>query len=438
MGFQAILLACLLPGLFLPDTICAQELVGELMTDDLGGLLSDSTGLPTYGDLPATPAPVVSPSDVPDSLPETVDLGANEFWRTPKKRRLQNYVQADFLLWWAGDSQLPALITTNPAGTVIGDVGISSSTRTLYGNETVGDWPNAGLRLRLGRFIRNSRISRVELDLWHLIQGSDTFAVSSSGGNPILSRPFFNSQTGAADAQQISFPGSSDGSFGSEYTRQAFGLDPSVFFCLNSSSCRWFELSTGYRFLWLQDQLKLNERVLLEPGGLIAPGSGHDVQDKFTANNRFHLWTIGLSHSENRGKWLVNVRGNIGLGVVTNEVKIRGSTRSFIGGTTTRIDDAGFLALQTNRGTHRKSQFAYVPELKGTLKRRLGKHTTAHLGYTMLWLPDVVQAVDHVPTVIDPRNLPVEQPGAGPDPKFEFVTSSLVMHGLNFGLRYDY
>ena len=424
----AILLALVVS----PNLANGQDPIGELFSDDLDSMLSPSDG--SYGSAPATPPPVVASPDAP-AAPE---IPYEEIiWHTPRKRRLENYVQADYLLWWAGDSQLPALLKADPAGTAAGNVGTTSSARTIYGNQTVGDWPHSGLRLRLGHFVDRPRISRLELDLWYLFQGSDDFRASTGDSTDILSRPFFNTQTGANDAQLIQ-GGTSDGFFESNYTRQAGGIDPSIFFCLSSSACRWFELSTGYRFLWLQDELELNERSLLTPGPFVAAGSGYEIQDRFTADNQFHLWTIGLSHSENKGKWLVNVRGKIGLGVVTNEVEIRGSTRSFVGDTTTATDDAGFLALQTNRGKHSQTKFAYVPELNGMLKRRMGKHTTAHVGYTVLWLPDVVQAADHVPTSIDPRNLPIEQPGAGPDPKFEFVTDSLVMHGLNFGLRYDW
>lgn len=366
----------------------------------------------------------------------------NRYWLNKRTERLKNYAQADYLLWWAGDSELPdSLVTTDPAGTAIDDVGTSPGNRTVLGGDAVGDWPHSGLRLRLGRFISDSRVSRVELDLWHLFEDTDSFNVGSSDGSVILSRPFSNTTDPAnpfLDAQVISFPGLASGSFDAQYSRTASGVDPTIFFCLGSSTCRWLEFATGYRFLYLQDQLNLNERVLLEPGGLIAPGTGYEVRDDFTARNLYHLWQFGLSHTENHGNWLFNIRGNVGMGVVRREVDIHGTTNYFVGSTATSQQSGGLLALRTNSGTHSETDFAILPELNVNLKRRLGEHLSAHVGYSILFLPDAVQAVDHVPTAIDPRNIPLEQPGGGPDPQFKFVTEDLVLHGLNFGLRYDY
>ncbi|MGB7343552.1 MAG: BBP7 family outer membrane beta-barrel protein [Pirellulaceae bacterium] len=381
---------------------------------------------------PVPNPPVPNPPVIAAADPEP------KFWLQKRKPRSRTYAQLDYLLWWAGDSELPSLLTTDPTGTPLADVGVTSSSRTIYGNETVGDWAHSGLRLRLGRSFSNSRLSRMELDLWTLFEGSDDFDTSSTGGTPILSRPFNNAQTGSGDAQIISYPGTSNGSFNAEYSRRAFGIDPTIFICLGAKDCRWLEFTTGYRYLNLQDELTLNEHVVLEPGGLIAPGTGFDVQDQFTATNQFHLWQIGLSHTEYHGDWLLNARGNLGLGAAIKEVEIEGSTVGFIGSTVTSTQSAGFLALHTNRGNHDETDFTVIPELNLNLQRRLGDNWTANVGYTVIFLADAVKAVDHVPTTIDPRNLPTPQPGAGPDPQFAFVNDDIWLHGLNFGLRYEF
>lgn len=359
-------------------------------------------------------------------------------WRHRRTKRLEHYLQADFLHWWAGESTLPRLLASDPAGTPLANVGVGPATRTAYGDQTVGDFGHPGIRLRFGRFVPRSRVSRLEMDLWYLFERSDDFSSTSLDSSLLLSRPFFNAQTGANDSQIIRFPGVADGEFSSQYTRQLAGFDPSVSFCLGSDACSWWECSTGYRFLWLQDELELNERVFLPAGGLIAPGTGFDVRDRFTANNYFHLWRFGLSHVQNRGRWLVSLRGNIGFGLVHHVVRIRGQTDSLINNTVVGTDDAGFLALQTNRGKHERAEFGWVPDVELGLKRRLTDNLTAHAGYTLLWLPNVVKAADHVPTTIDPRNLPIEQPGAGPEPTFAYHTDDILVHGLNFGVRYDW
>ncbi|WP_419194347.1 BBP7 family outer membrane beta-barrel protein [Novipirellula herctigrandis] len=358
-------------------------------------------------------------------------------WRPSRPRR---YFDADLLLWWAGDSSLPSLLTTNPSGTPIDDAGLigSTSTSVLYGNDTVGDWAHVGFRMRFGRFVNESGISRLEIDLLQLFENDDSFGASSSGGDPILARPFYNSDTGANDAQIISFPGIADGSFDSDYERKAIGIDPLIFFCLKSGQCRWWEFYTGYRFFWLRDKISIREHVDIPAGGLIAPDTYYNIHDTFTATNAYHLMPLGLSYSGNRNKWIWNVRGDIGFGFVSQTVEIEGSTQAFAGGVPAETHNAGFLALQTNRGKHDRTRFAWVPQINASMKRRLTDKMSAQFGYTVIYLHDAVKAVDHLPTAIDPGNLPPELPGAGPNPVFAFNDEPLWVHGFNIGLQFNF
>ncbi len=387
--------------------------------------------------------PEPSPSDVAEPLAavkpaKATDASIIDFnpWR-PK--RPQRYIEAEYLLWWAGDSKLPALLNSNPDGTSIPDAGLPGpSTSLLYGNEKVGDWPHSGVRLRGGRYIGESGISRVEVDGHYLFQGTDSFAIRSVDGDEILSRPFFNSGLGQFDAQLLNYPGIADGRFSSEYKRQAFGFDPLLFFCLSSDQCRWTEFYTGYRFFWLQDNIELSERIDIPAGGLVAPGTYFDIEDEFTATNIYNMIPLGLSFSGNRGNWIWNLRGDIGLGIVSQQVKIRGQSDFYVDNERDSREDVGFLALQTNRGKHDRTRFAWVPQLSANMKRQLGDRTSVQLGYTLMYLDNVVKAVDHIPTVIDPGNLPTPTPGAGPEPRFAFHDSSILIHGFNFGLQFEY
>jgi len=357
-------------------------------------------------------------------------------------RRIDRYMELDFLLFWAGDSTLPPLLTTNPNGTPLADVGLlgGATTTVLNGNQTVGNGLQGGFRLRLGRYFRGKLASRIELGLWMLLPDSESFGYSSTGGDPILARPFFNPDPAvlAQDSQIISYPGVANGSFRSTYNRQAVGFDPTIFTCLYGSSCSWLEAFSGYRFLWLKDELKLHEEVSPEPGGLIAPGTRYVIDDEFRAENTYNLIPLGLSYSRNRGKWNINTRGSVGIGIVKKTVSIRGQTDSYIGDTLIDSEPGGFLALGTNSGVHNTTQFAVVPQFDLTARYSLSDQLSANVGYTLMYLDDAVKAVDHVPTAIDPGNLPPADPAAGPDPRFAFAFDDIVLHGLTFGLRFDF
>ena len=365
-------------------------------------------------------------------------------WRSARQ---DHYFETDYLVWWAERSTLTPLLTTNVPGTPLADAGPlgSPGSSVLIGDQFVGDWAHSGLRLRYGRYLHDSRLSRFELSVWHMFQ--DTFrlfedsnnsASANSGTVPIFGRPFFNTEINQNDAQILSYPGLVDGNFQFKYKRKVLGFDGLVFKCLHSDSCRWTEFFSGYRYIWLHDNLNTDEKIDAVAGGLLGPNFGYRVQDSFEASNGYHLIPIGLSTSGNRGKWLWNIRGDVGLGIVNQTVEVRGMTQVLDSGVVTDTYDAGLLALGTNSGRHERTKFAWVPQLSLNLQRRLTDRATAQIGYTLINLNDTVKAVDHIPTRIDPGNLPPAIPASGPDPRFAFHDESVWIHGFNFGLRLNY
>lgn len=401
-----------------------------LETEPTSETLSNSTAATAS----ATTQTVASDNSVLDFNP----------WRTARQN---HYFEADYLVWWAERSRLTPLLTTNVPGTPLADAGPlgSPGSSVLIGDQFVGDWAHSGLRLRYGKYFHNRRISRVEFSVWHMFQ--DTFrlfrdsndsASTNSGVVPIFGRPFFNTAINQNDAQILSYPGLVDGNFQFKYNRQALGVDSLTFACLHSDACRWTEFYTGYRYIWLHDNLNTDEKIDAAAGGLLGPNFGYRVQDSFEASNGYHLIPIGLSTSGNRGKWLWNLRGDVGLGIVNQTVEVHGMTQVLDSGVVTDTYDAGLLALGTNSGRHERTKFAWVPQLSLNLQRRLTDRATAQFGYTLINLNDAVKAVDHIPTRIDPGNLPPAIPGSGPDPRFAFHDESLWIHGFNFGLRLNY
>lgn len=361
-----------------------------------------------------------------------------------QSRRKESYFEADYLLWWSERSILPPLVTTNSPGTPLANAGPvgSPGSSVLMGNQIIGDWPHSGLRLRYGFFPVNSNLSRMELSVWHLFEGQTNFSQGSDSsggsGSTILARPFFNTATNQNDAQMLSFPGLVNGGLQSDYDRQAFGVDPLAFICLASDGCRWTEFYTGYRYIKLHDSFNMDERIETTAGGLIGPGVGFRIQDSFEANNGYHLIPIGLSFSGNRGKSTWNIRGDVGLGFVNQTVEVYGLTQILDNGAVAETYNAGLLALGTNSGRHHRTRFAWVPQLSFNWNRRLSQRLVGHVGYNLICLNEAVKAVDHIPTMIDPGNIPPTLPGSGPEPRFGFRDDSALLHGFSFGLRLNF
>ncbi|MCA9258854.1 MAG: BBP7 family outer membrane beta-barrel protein, partial [Planctomycetales bacterium] len=211
----------------------------------------------------------------------------------------QEYFEIDYLFWGLEGARVPTLLTSNPTGTALRDVGnpAAASTTTLLGNQSLGDWGQSGVRLRWGKRLQDSVVDRLEMSLWMLFEREDDLNFASNGGDPMLARPFTNSVSGLPDAQVISMAGVADGSFNSNYSRQLYGIDPLAFFCVHGNACESLDVFSGYRYFHYEDRLDLTERVMLEPGGVVAPGTELLVEDQFEAHNDYHLLPLGVNYA---------------------------------------------------------------------------------------------------------------------------------------------
>ena len=237
---------------------------------------------------------------------------ANRLWGDKPR----TYAQVEYLLWSLPGVDTPVLLTSNPLGTPDASVGDLSdpSTQTLVGGSELGDWAHSGVRLRFGKVVNDGRFSRWELSGWSLFERSDNSFFESTGGDPILARPFDNASTGLPDVEYVSQTGAADGSFRSEYDRSLLGIEPLAFFCVSGNGCASLEAFTGYRYLHYEDELRLTETVSLTAGGLIAPGSQLLVEDTFSARNDFHMLPLGLHYVRRNGGWRVSARGSVSIG----------------------------------------------------------------------------------------------------------------------------
>jgi hypothetical protein len=369
---------------------------------------------------------------------------ANRYWGD----RPRTYAQVEYLLWSLPGVDTPVLLTSNPLGTP--DAAISdpndASTQTLIGGSEMGDWAHSGVRLRFGKVVNDGRLSRWELSGWSLFERSDNDFFESTGGDPILARPFINATTdvaagtvaGEPNSQVLSLAGEADGSFRSEYDRSLFGIEPLAFFCMSGNGCASLEAFTGYRYLHYEDELRMTETATLAASGLVAPGSGFLVEDTFSATNDYHMLPLGLHYVRRNGGWRVSARGSVSIGFVSQEVRIQGRTTRSVGSTITSVDNtAGVLALASNIGTYDRTEFAFVPELNLQLHRALGKGVWANVGYTLLYLNDVVRAPAHIDTTIDPAQFSPAI-GTGTSPGFAWNSGGELLHGLNAGLELHY
>lgn len=373
----------------------------------------------------------------PGSPPNATRSAVAERFRPQTSDIPDTYIDLEYLLWGLGDVNLPRILTSNQVGTPLGNIAqtTTSSTQTLIGGESVGDSPQSGMRLRAGRMYCDGMLSRLEFTGFFFFDGGNSWHAGSINGNPILARPF-TSTNGQSDAQIISFPGISEGTVDANYKRRLYAFEPLAFLCLQGDGCRALEFLTGYRFMRYEDQFEVIERVRPQAGGLVAPGTELVVEDSIRATNDYHVFPLGLSYVSKVNAWRFDARALMALGFVHQEIAVRGSTIASVQNDDVRYL-SGFFAQPPDIGTHDRTQFAWIPEVNLTVRRCLRGGVWMNVGYSVMYLPDVVRAPEHIHQTIDPALLPpaITAPGST---AFAFHSSDAWIHGLNAGLQWNY
>lgn len=385
-----------------------------------------------------------APRPVPEPMPSPAAAwfapsqpGTYGYFSNPRQFPTQsgNYAEVDFVLLWAGPTDLPPLLTSNPPGTPLDQIGVPG----VFGNQTVspdqvGADAHPGMQIRVGHRTPGHHFSRFDVGAWYMAELDETYEVDNCC--TILSRPFIDAETGLPDAQIIRYPGIATGNFSANYQRELWGFDPTLYSCLWGCEGRNLECFIGYRYLNLDDSLTLDEVVYPLEDPLIIEGTSLTVRDRFKAANDLHLIPIGLDWDQFGDLWGLSLRGGVGFGVVDQVVKINGSTRVDVPDDpdSPTIYEGGFYALSSNIGRHDRTRFAWVPQLTGSLQRRLGETWVVKVGYQLTYLNDVVTAPGQIDTVIDTNLLPPPDPAGGLRPRVPFRSEGLLIHGLHVGL----
>lgn len=352
------------------------------------------------------------------------------------------WARGEYLLWTTDGMRTPPLATTSPNGTAQAAAGvIDQGATTLFGGDLLTGTRSGG-RIRLGHWLDDTRRFGVEGEYFGLGDINDNFA-STSTGDPILARPFFNALSNANDSELVAFPGvvggtftaDAQGSFQSAGVRMLWNLcqsgEPIGLNTVERCEAR-LDLLLGYRFARLDESLQMREQLTSQlPGD---PGT-FDIRDEFATRNEFHSGEIGLSRTEGFRRWTLDALFKVAFGNVRESVSINGST-IIDDGTGPQTFSGGLLAQRTNIGNYQRDRFALIPELGVTLGYQLTPRWQANVGYSLVYWDRVVRAGQQIDTAVNPNLLPPEVvPFTGPlRPEFDFEESSFWAQGMSFGL----
>jgi hypothetical protein len=310
------------------------------------------------------------------------------------------YVSAEYLLWWIKDNRLPPAVELSNSvvpGAELGPVSpfqviLAPSFVTVSpGGPDINNEERSGGRFFAGYWFGDDQ--RLGVEAGYLFLGSRTV-----DGN-IYAVPVHVQGSGYNVPVSVSsrLEGAEGNVVGSLVQGEAFRII-------------WL---AGFRWLQLHDVLHVNPQNVRIVGG---DGDLETYQGNLTATDNFYGGQIGAKASVQRGPLVFEVVAKIALGGTHEEVNING---------------AGATEIKFHDTTDR---FAVLPEVGVNVGVDLTPNLRAFVGYSFLWLSNVVRTGDQVlplngVAVIASPTLP-PLPGMG--------SSDFWAQGLSCGLAFTY
>lgn len=356
------------------------------------------------------------------------------------------WVSVDYLGLFASGMNMPALVTSSPAGSSQSMAGVLPGASVLYGgNDNAFTDQINGIRVRVGIWSAVRPDFGVEGEYFGFNQLEDSYTASSSG-SPILARPFYNNITGLQDAELVAFPNLLSGKVQVEATSR---LDAAavrfrhILCCGEKGSCSpWdcgplvaqsrIDATLGWRYMQLVEGLTVTEDLTsLSPSN---PGS-FLIRDDFQTFNQFNGVEFGFQWLHRRGFWSLDALMRTSVGVSRQWLQIEGTTRSPRDGA---AQPGGLLAQPgRNMGIVDRNELGVVPEFGATLGYQLTERLKLNFGYTSIYWSNVLRPGDQIDNTVNTNLLPPAIPGnAYMGQPFAVKEVDYWIHGFTAGIEY--
>ncbi len=347
------------------------------------------------------------------------------------------YAEGEYLLWWVRSPHLPALATaglaTDPAPAVLGQ----SGTSVVLGGTNIDQEVFSGGRFTVGSWLGQADLLAVESVFMFLGDRSNQSpTVSSSGNSAVLGMPIINPATGAETIEPIASPNQQSGAIRYSYKTELWGTETN-FKTLLASGC-WYrtELLAGFRFLDLQERLRIGQSESFAPAGSDLSAV---INDSFETTNRFYGGQIGAKTHVGWKCWTLDFTTKVALGGTAEITRIDGTTQLFSGMGSPTVLPGGILAAPSNSGRFRSAAFSCVPETGISLGWQITDHLKAHVGYNYLCWTSVARPGDQVDRMVNVSQLPtLNGPGVlvGPaKPAVLFDRTTFWAQGMDIGFE---
>jgi Putative beta barrel porin-7 (BBP7) len=351
----------------------------------------------------------------------------------------------EYLFWFLKDAPVPVpLLTTGPtaSGGVIGKTG----TAVAFGANHLNYDTLNGMRLGTGVWLNDEHTIGLEGGGFLLEQGSAGFSQSSSAaGSPVLARPFFDTTINAENVRLLALPGAFAGGLATSTSARLWGAEANFAGQLSDSDNVQLVILAGFRYLDLEENLRIGDVSALLPGGVTAfnttplgPPATTLVTDHFSARNNFYGGQVGGRLNYYLGKAVLNLTGKVAIGSTHQVVGASGTSTLLVPGTAPATVPGGLLAVSSNTGNRVRDEFAVLPEIGLNVGYRITRNLTAFAGYSFLYLSNVARPGDQIDRNVNPTLVPTNPsfavPFGPPRPAPIFNHTDFYAHGVNLGL----
>lgn len=355
---------------------------------------------------------------------------------------------ADFLFGWIKGANLPALVTTSPAGTSKSDAGViapgNDTSILLSGPVDPGVVP--GFRLGAGYIYDREYGLGIEAGFTYLSSQSSSFSFASADHDGILGRPFLDaSDSGNPAAELVGYdvdgiglampdlPPDSIGNIAvTAKSGNFYGLNLDLSERIGDDEGQRLEALFGYRFAYFNDGLRIRQDSVLAPS--LSGITAIERLDDFSSQNVFHGLDLGFRSTFAGNQWSLSLLGKISPGYMSRTVNIHGRTETtFASGASTSVP-AGLYALSSNSGTHESGRWTVLPELGANLNWKLRSNLALRLGYSALYVTKVARADDQIDFNINPALIGAPAGATPALPAARSDQSNLVIQTLNLGV----
>ncbi len=362
------------------------------------------------------------------------------------------YSSAEYLMWWTKSGRIPALATTSANLNDLGALLPGNTTQVLFGDE-VDHNMQSGARFRVGYWFDTPNPLAIEGSFFFLAHRSDGFSTPFS--DRLLARPFFDLNNRVESSEIVAFPGQIAGRIAIDSPSSLYGYDANLRCRVCCTDQCWGHVTVdalaGFRFLNLDEGLHIREEGAelvpqRNPDGSLVQDVAFRIDDRFDTKNRFYGGQVGLAAEWKRGKWSVDGRGTVALGVTHQQIDVNGSAFFLNRNGTTSRATGGLLAEGSNIGHFTRNRFSVVPEASVSVGYQVTDWLKASVGYSGLFWSNVVRPGDQIDRGIDIRQIPrFVRPGDPPTPAplragplVPFRESTYWAQGLTFGLEFKY